>query len=89
MEIVQAMQGKEPMESGLPSITGVPSEEVIDLYEVMGSAVMTTHLLWHPIMGEVFIDIQSCALRIVGLGLDPMADDCPALALQELSNLDD
>ena len=28
---------------------------------------------------------KSCALRIVGLGLDPMADDHPALTLQELS----
>ena len=27
-------------------------------------------------MGEIFIDIQFCAEGIVGLGLDPVVDDC-------------
>ena len=77
------------MESGLPLVVGILPKEVIDLYKVMGSAMMATWLLWHPTMGAIYIDMQSCALRIVGLGLDPMADDCLALALQELSDLDD
>ena len=51
--------------------------------------IASNHLLWHSTMGAIFIDIQSCALRIVGLGLDPMTDDCPVLTLQELSNSDD
>ena len=72
---MQALWGEESVESGPPSIIGVPPKEVIDPYEVMGSAVMATHLLWHPNMREVFINIQSCALRIVGLVLGPMADD--------------
>ena len=40
-------------------------------------------------MGAIFIDIQICAEGIVGLGLDPMADDCPARTLQELSTSND
>ena len=40
-------------------------------------------------MGAIYINIQSCALRIVGLGLDPMAEDHLALTLQELSDSDD
>ena len=87
-EIVQAPWGEEPKERGPQSIISVPPEEVINPYEVMGSVVMANCLLWHSTMGEVFIDIQLCALRIVGLGLDPLAGDHPALTLQELTELD-
>ena len=38
--------GEEPIESGLPPvIAGVLSEEAIDLYKVMGTAMMVTWLL--------------------------------------------
>ena len=47
---------------------------------------MVAWLIQHPISGEMYIDTLACTLKIVGLGLDPMADDCPALALQELSD---
>ena len=80
--------GEEPVESGqLPVITGILCKEITDPYEVMGSAVMATRLLRYPTTGAIFIDIKFCAEGIVGLGLDPMANDCPAL--QELSDLDD
>ena len=69
------------MENSLLSIINVLPEEVINPYEVMGSVVMAAHPLQHPTMGEIFIDIQSCALRIWGLGLDPMVDDQLALTL--------
>ena len=78
------------MESGqLLVIAGIPCKEILYPYEVMGSAVMATQLIQHPTIGEIFINIQFYAEVIVCLGLDPMAHDCPALILQELSNWDD
>ena len=35
------------------------------------------------------MDIQVCAEGMVGLGLGPMVEDCLALTLQELSDMDD
>ena len=80
----------EPIESSPPpAIASIPSEEIIDLYEVMGSAVMVTWLFWHTTMEEIFVNIQFCGERIVALGLDPMADDHLAMTLQEGSGLAD
>ena len=81
--------GKEPMEIGSPPlITGIPSEEAIDSYEVMGTAVMVTWLLHHHTTREVFIDIQFCSKAFVDLGIDPMIVDHLTLILQELSDSD-
>ena len=72
------------MESSPTLVIGVPPKEAMDPYEVMGSSVVATWLIWHPTSGEMYIDM----LSILGLGLGPMADDCLALALQELPDLD-
>ena len=49
---------------------------------------MFTQLIQHPTSGEMYISMLTYRLSIVGLGLDPMVNDCPPLALQELSDLD-
>ena len=49
---------------------------------------MVTWVVQHPTSGEVYINMLTCMLSIMGLGPDPMADDCPALALQELPDSD-
>ena len=71
--------------SGPTSVISNPLKDAGEPYEVMGSSVMVTQ---HPTLGKMYIDMLTCTLSIVGLGLDPMADDHLALALQELSNPD-
>ena len=45
VKIAQALWGEDPMESGpLLVFVGVLSEEIIDPYEVMGSAMTVTWL---------------------------------------------
>ena len=54
VEIAQTL-GDEPVESSQPfAITGIPPEEVIDPYEVLGSSVMVTWLIQHPTLGDVY-----------------------------------
>ena len=89
-EIAQALWGMNPMDSvPLPVITGIQSKEAVDQYEVMGTAITVTWLLWHYSTGEVLINIQFCSKAFVGLELNPVAVDHLALTLQELSDLDD
>ena len=77
------------MESSPPLvITSILSKEAIDPYEVMGMAMMVTQLPDHHTTIEVLVDIWFCSEGIVSLGLDPVADMCPALTLQELSDSD-
>ena len=40
--------GKESVESGPTVIISILSEEAGDPYEVIGSSVMVTQLIWHP-----------------------------------------
>ena len=49
---------------------------------------MATHLIQHPVSGEMYIDMLTCMLSIVDLGFNTMVDDCWAPALWELPNLD-
>ena len=46
VEIAQALHGEEPVESGpLPVITSIPTEDAVDPYKVMGTAVMAARLI--------------------------------------------
>ena len=89
VEMTQTLWRGEPVESGpLLVITGVLSKKAIDPYEVMGMAMMATQLHWQHTTREVLVDIQFCSEGIMGLGLDPVADTCPALTHQELTGSD-
>ena len=77
------------MESGLlPVNTGIPTEEAVDPYKVMGMAMTVTRLLWDQTTREMLVDIQVCCEGIVGLGLNSEADKHTSLTLQELSDSD-
>ena len=80
--------GEESVESGPTSVICLPPKEARDPYKVIGSSVTVTQLIWHPILGEMYIDMLTCMLSIVGLGLDPVVEDHHALALQELPDSD-
>ena len=89
-EIRQSLWGKGSRDSHPSVIIGIPPEEAEDQdqYEVMGSSMMAAHLLRHPTSGDMYIDLLTCTMSIVDLGPNPMADDCPSLALPEMSNWD-
>ena len=58
VEIAQTLQKEEPMESDLlPVIASILSEETIDPYKGMGTALMVTWLLQHHTTTEVLINI--------------------------------
>ena len=48
-----------------------------------------THLIQCPTTGEVFLDMISCTLSMVDLELGHAMGDCPAIALEELSDSED
>ena len=72
--------GEEPMESSLPSIISVPAEEVINLYEVLGLAMMVTHL---------FDTHRECIHQHTGMYTEDCGLDHLVQILQDLSDLDD
>ena len=89
MEIAQMLRKEEPMESSLlPVVTDIPTQEIINPYEVEGMAVTVASLLRNQTTVEMMVDLQVCSEGIVGLGLDPkdkeMADECPSLTIHEL-----
>ena len=47
-----------------------PPEELKELLEVMGFSIMAICLIWHPISGEMYIDMLTCMLSIVNLGFN-------------------
>ena len=78
-----------PMESSpLSVVTGIPTQEVIDAYQVMGMVVMATRWLRNQTTREMMVDIQVCSEGIGCLGLDPegkeMAVQHPFLTIEEL-----
>ena len=79
------LQRGEPMESSpLPVITAIPAEEAIDPYKVMGMAMKVTRLLWNQATSKVLVDIHICSKGIVGLGLEPEAENALPWHLEEL-----
>ena len=60
------------MESSLlPVITGIPTEEAIDPYEVMGMDVMATRLLRNQTTGEMLDRHPGLLQRDHGPGIQP------------------
>ena len=69
--IAWALQGEESVESGPTLAIGIPPKEAAEPFKVMGSSVMVTQLVWHPSLGEVYINMLTCMLSIVAWGLTP------------------
>ena len=86
-EITQTLGGKNPWRvAHCWSLLAFHPKRPINLYKVMGTPVTATSLLQHQTTGEVLVHIQFCSKGIVGLGLNPVVDNCPALTIQELSD---
>ena len=86
-EFAQALSQEDPMESApLPVITGIPSEEAIYPYEVVGMAMTVARLNHNQMTREMLVDIQIYSEGIMGLRLNSKADTHPALTLQEQLN---
>ena len=81
--------GEESMRSGPMSVVGILPEEAEDQdqFKVMWSSVIAAQLFRHPALGEMYIDLLTCTLSVMDLGVNPMAD-CPILTLEELLDLD-
>ena len=71
-------------------IIGILDEEAEDQdpFEVVGSSMMTAHLFRHPSSDKMYIDLLTCTMRVVDLGLSPTAEDCPTLTLEEMPDSD-
>ena len=82
--IVRSLWG----EHSLQIVIRVPAREYEKSYKAVGSSIMVTQLLWHPTLGEMFIDMLTCTLSVVDLGVDLMVVVCPGPALQEHSDSD-
>ena len=70
VEIVRSLQG----EHSLQIVNNVHPEDTEESYEAVGSSIMATQLFWHPTSGEMYIDMLTCMLSVVDLGVDPMAE---------------
>ena len=58
-------------EHSLWVVVGVSAGEDEESYKAVGSSIMATRLFWHPTLGEKFIDMITCMLSVMDLGVDP------------------
>ena len=84
VEIVRSLWGQ----GSLWIVISVPPEEAEESYEAVGSSIMATQLFQHPTSGEMYVNMLTCTLSAVDLGIDPMAEDHPVLPLWEHSYSD-
>ena len=75
-------------ECSLQVVSTVHAGKDDESYEAVGSSIMATWFFQHPTSGEMFIHMLTCMLSVVDLGVDPMAEVCPVLALWEQSDSD-
>ena len=83
-EIIRSLQG----ECSLWIVISVPPGEAEKSYEAVGSSIMATQLFWYHTLGEMYINMLTCMLSVVDLGVNPMAEVCLVPALWEHSESD-
>ena len=49
---------------------------------------MATQLFWHPILGDVYIDMLTCMMSFMDLGINPLVEEHLVPAPQEHFNSD-
>ena len=59
-----------------------------DPIQMIGSSIVSTHLFRDSASGAMCIDLVMCSLSLVGMGLDPTADDNHVPTLQEVTDSD-
>ena len=86
-EIAWSMHGDE-----LPRmVKGIPPEEAggQDPLLVMGSSLVSTHLLLDPLSGSMYINMVASTLSLVSLNPSPLsAVDCPLPTLEGWEDMD-
>ena len=86
-EITQSMHGDEP----LRMVKGIPPKEAggQDPLLVMGSSLVSTHLLLDQLSGSTYINIIASSLNLVSLNPSPLSVvDCPMPALEGWKDMD-
>ena len=73
-EITQSLHGDSPPRV----LTGIPLELAEDQgpIQIVGSSMVSPHLFRDSALGAICIDMVTCSVSLVGMGLDPMMDDC-------------
>ena len=69
-------------------IVGVPAGEDEESYEPVSSSIMATWPFHPPILGDMYIDMLTCMMGFMDLGIDPLVKDHPAPGLWEHSDSD-
>ena len=70
-------------------VTGFPLEEAEDQdpIQLIGSSTVSAHLFRNLVSGAMCIDVITCSLSVVGMGLDPMAVDHHVPTLEDITDL--
>ena len=84
-EIVQSLWGDNPPRI----ITSIPlGGKDHDPIQIIGSSMLSAHLLRDVASGAMCINLITCSLSVVDMGLNCMADDCPTPAPEEVMDSD-
>ena len=85
-EIAQSLHGDSPprIVAGIPLVVA----EDHDPIQMIGSSMVSAHLFRDSASGAMCIDLVTCSLSLVGMGLDPMVDDHHVPTLQEAMDSD-
>ena len=85
-EIAQSLCGDNPQRV----VAGIPSELAEDQgpIQMVGSSMLSGHLFQDATSGTMCIDMVTCSVSLVVVGLNPMADECHIPTLWEATDLD-
>ena len=85
-EITQSLHGDNPPRV----VTGIPPELAEDQgpIQMVGSSMLSTQLFRDATSGAICIDMVTCSMSLVCIGLNPMADDHHIPTPQEATDLD-
>ena len=86
VEITQSLHGDNPSRI----VASIPPEVTKDQdpMQMIGSSMVSTHLFRDSASGTMCIDLVTCSLSLVGVGLDSMVDDHHVPTLQEVTDMD-
>ena len=74
VEIMRSLWGDNPPHE----VVGIPPKLAGEQgpIQVVGSAMFSARLVQDMISGSTYIDVMTCSMSLVGLGVTPLAGDC-------------
>ena len=86
VEIAWSLCGDRP----LRIVTGIPLELAEDQspIQMIGSSMMSAYLVRDLTLGAICIDMVTCSMNLMGMGLNPTADDHHVPTLWEATHSD-